>query len=263
MQIYIRTVVGKTIGIQVHPNNTIGYLKLNKIQDREGIPPDQLLLTFAGKQLEDRRTLFDYNIQKGSTIQLALRLRGGIKVFVNFQNKTPLEVDQKITVGCLKEQIFENKKIPPERQQLYFNGAELDDSKTISDYDILENGRIDLVPIYPEIPDVKDNKKVKEFIAFHGNCVDWMSNALINAGELMEEKNKIKNFSGKLVKENFELKKRVKHLEEQVDDLNKKVETLETSNKNLISQVEKVSTQVQHLFKKLNIAEEKVEDLKK
>ena len=143
MNIFVRTQTDGTFPLMVERSYTIKAVK-SIIQHKEGIPPDQQRLIYAGKELEEEKTLGDYGVRERATLHLVLKLTP-IFVETPLGKTITLSVDASDTIGNIKARLQDKEAISADQQQLMFNGEELEDDRTVGYYNIHERSTLHLI----------------------------------------------------------------------------------------------------------------------
>ena len=207
MQIFVKTWTGKVIALRVEVMNTIEYLKF-MIQDKEGIPFDQQILSFNGIQLKNEYTLFDYHIQKDFTLILTSESHG-IQIFVKTQTGevTILQVQASDTIKIVKSKIQDKEDIPHYQQHLAFYGEQLQDEYTLSHYNIANESTLDLTVVGQSmqifIKNVKNNKRISLEVEAT-NTIKIIKHKIQDKESIPPDQQRLA-FAGKILRDEFTL----------------------------------------------------------
>ena len=147
LQLFIKTLNGDTITIQANSTDKILTVKEKIQKKQDNLLPSHQRLLYGGKQLEDDKTLMDYNIPSEATLHLVVRLKGGQTIYVKtlIGDVFTFEFDENQTIAEVKQKIEETENIPVNEQRLFFNNKQLADNKTLKEYKIEEEDTIQLV----------------------------------------------------------------------------------------------------------------------
>ncbi|CAE7238516.1 UBB [Symbiodinium pilosum] len=145
MQISAENLSGKSIALDVEPGDTIENVKA-KIQDKEGIPPDDYRFLFEGRAWTSG-TLSELNIQNGSTLHMVPRMRGDMQIFIETLTckRIALDVSPSDSIASVKATLQEREGCPVDRQRLIFGGQQLKDECTLADYKIESDALVTLI----------------------------------------------------------------------------------------------------------------------
>ena len=156
MQIFIKSLCGKTIIINVESSESIETLK-SKIQEKEGIPVEYQILITSNRVLANKKPISFYNIKSESNINLSLKLKSGIQIKIKtLEKEITFNVGPHTTIKDIKDEIKKQQFFF--KLNLVFNGRILEDNKSVTDYNI-KNGSI----IYSsdKVLDIFKNKLLK------------------------------------------------------------------------------------------------------
>lgn len=212
MQIFVKSPTGETIILDVEASETISDIK-SKLENKLEIPTNQQTLIYAGKKLDAEKSLADYNIQKQSTLQLLIISQEDLHILIKMLTGKiiTLDVGLDCSIEQVKKKIQDKAGYPSDQQLLIFNRKELEDGKTLADYNIENDSTLFLLmrlskrmqifisvpvgePIILDVNPYDSIYKIKRMIE-EKLCVPISYQTLIYAGKILEDANKLLDYN--------------------------------------------------------------------